>query len=231
MGARDGSDSPWHLLAKRHLQPARDLADKKVLEIGCGRGGFTCWLAGLPSVPAEIVACDFSATALVKAAAMAAALGLERIHWQWADIQNIPFADHSFDTVVSCETIEHVPDPGRAVQELARVLRPRGRLLLTTPNYFGTLGLYRLYLALRGREFTEVGQPLNNFMLLPWTARLIARAGLRVQVIDGIGHYLPWPGRPPVKLRWLDNPRPLMRWFANHSLVVGEKHYRSAQGR
>ena len=63
-------------------------------------------------------------------------------------------------------------------------------------------------------------------MLLPWTARLVTRTGLRIAAIDGTGHYLPWPGRPPVELRWLNEPRPLMRWFANHSLVVGEKRRR-----
>src|SRR5262249_27760351 len=82
------------------------------------------------------------------------------------------------DTVISCETIEHVPDPSRAVAELAQVLKPGGRLFLTTPNYFGPFGLYRAYLRLRRRRFTEVGQPINQLTLLPRTLRWIRRAGL-----------------------------------------------------
>src|SRR5882762_7368730 len=60
------TDTPWHRLVKTHLTPARDLAGKRVLEIGCGRGGFACWLASHPQRPAEIVATDFAITAVQK---------------------------------------------------------------------------------------------------------------------------------------------------------------------
>jgi SAM-dependent methyltransferase len=132
-------------------------------------------------------------------------------------------ADASFDTVVSCETVEHVPDPRRALGELARVLKPGGRLLLTTPNYLGMMGLYRGYMRLTGRRYTEEGQPINNFLLLPRTLAWVKRTGLRVCVVDGVGHYLPFPRRPPIELPVFNNPRRLQRWFGLHSLIVAEK--------
>jgi 2-polyprenyl-3-methyl-5-hydroxy-6-metoxy-1,4-benzoquinol methylase len=221
--ADEDASSPWHELIRQRLDPARDLAGKRALEIGCGRGGFACWLAGLPNGPSEVVGMDFSPKALEKARAAAERRGLGRVVWREGDIQNIDAPEASFDTVFSCETIEHVPDPRRALAELRRVLRPGGRLFLTTPNYLGTMGLYRGYLRCRGRRFTEAGQPYNNFMLLPMTVAWVRRAGLAVRHVDGVGHYLPFPGRPALRLRALDRCRWLTRWFALHSLVVAEK--------
>jgi 2-polyprenyl-3-methyl-5-hydroxy-6-metoxy-1,4-benzoquinol methylase len=219
------ANSPWHELVKKWLSPSRDLAGKKVLEMACGRGGFTCWLAQQPEAlrPAAVVAADFSATAVAKGRMFSANRGLSDIAWEIGDIQAIAHADSSFDTVISCETIEHVPSSRKAIEELARVLCPGGRLFLTTPNYMGTLGLFRAYLRLCGRPYTEVGQPINRFLMLPLTRSWVARAGLRVQTVDAVGHFLPFPGRPPIEMPALNNPRILMRWFALHSLVVAVK--------
>ena len=49
---------------------------------------------------------------------------------------HLPFADGAFDTVVSTEVLEHVPEPLRALREMARVLRPEGTLVLTVPLYW-----------------------------------------------------------------------------------------------
>ncbi len=217
------ADTPWHRLVKQHLQPDRDLSGKQVLEIGCGRGGFACWLASQPARPAELVAADFAASAVRMGQTFAAQQGLTNIRWETGDIQSIAHPTASFDTVISCETIEHVPDPRRALSELCRVLRLGGRLFLTTPNYLGTLGLYRVYLRLRGRVFTEEGQPINHCLLLPRTRNWVSQAGLRVSVVDGVGHYLPFPGRPPIEMPRLNSPRMMMRWWGLHSLIVAEK--------
>jgi 2-polyprenyl-3-methyl-5-hydroxy-6-metoxy-1,4-benzoquinol methylase len=217
------ADAPWHRLVKRHLDPEADLRGKRILEIGCGRGGFACWLAAHSALPAQVVAADFAETAVSKGAAWAAELRLNDVVWRVADVQALPFSDGDFDTVVSCETIEHVADPRQALRELARVLKPGGRLFLTTPNYLGPMGLYRVYLRLRGRRYTEEGQPINHCLLLPRVRGWVQRTGLTVERTDGVGQYLPWPGRPPRELPWLDRPHWLMRWFGLHSLLVARK--------
>jgi SAM-dependent methyltransferase len=216
-----GAEDPWYVLVHEQLDEPRDVSGKRVLEIGCGRGGFACWLAGRPAPPAEVVAVDYSSAAVEKGRAYAAKLGIDRVTWRTGDIQAIDFPDATFDTVVSCETIEHVPDPFRAVQELARVLKPGGRLFLTAPNYFGAYGLYRAYLRLRGRRYTEVGQPINQFTVLPRTLWWVKRAGLRSETIRGRGHYSLWPGRTPKRLPWLDHD--LLKWLALHVVIVAAK--------
>lgn len=46
----------------------------------------------------------------------------------------LPFPDDKFDAVLCFETLEHMPQPGRFLEELYRLLKPNGELLLTTPN-------------------------------------------------------------------------------------------------
>jgi SAM-dependent methyltransferase len=48
----------------------------------------------------------------------------------------LPFPESSFDTVVSTEVLEHVPEPQRALNEMRRVLKPGGHLILSTPMYW-----------------------------------------------------------------------------------------------
>lgn len=217
-------DTPWHRLVRESLSIERDLDGRQVLEIACGRGDFAEWCAthGRSSV---FAAADFSMTAvrLARARVLTSAQPA-RVSFVQADAQAIALAGDSMDTVVCCETIEHVPDPRAAVRELARVLRPGGRLFLTTPNYLGPIGGYRGYLRLTGRRFTEEGQPINHFLLAPLVRHWVRTAGLRIIRTATAGHYLPFPGRPPILLiersRWLDP-------FGLHALTVAEKPCRA----
>jgi 2-polyprenyl-3-methyl-5-hydroxy-6-metoxy-1,4-benzoquinol methylase len=171
------ANAPWHKLVRANLHPVRDLVDKRTLEIGCGRGGFSCWLSQHEAGRKEIVAADFSAVAIEKASLHATAEQLNSIRWEIADIQSIPHPSNSFNTVFSCETIEHVPNSRLALHEMSRVLKPGGRLFLTCPNYFEVCGLYRTYPRLVGRRYAEVGQPVNNLLIIPIDDALGAERG------------------------------------------------------
>src|SRR5256885_2999810 len=111
------TDTPWHRLVKSHLDYPRDVGGKRILEIGCGRGGFACWLASQSPAPAEILASDFASTAIEKGRTLADERGLSGITWETGDIQKIAHETDSFDTVISCETVEHVAEPRRALNE------------------------------------------------------------------------------------------------------------------
>jgi SAM-dependent methyltransferase len=55
----------------------------------------------------------------------------------WGDAAALPFDDASFDTVVSFQVLEHVPEPREVLAEMHRVLRPGGTLFVTTPFMWG----------------------------------------------------------------------------------------------
>jgi 2-polyprenyl-3-methyl-5-hydroxy-6-metoxy-1,4-benzoquinol methylase len=216
------ADAPWHQLLFRYLDPARDIAGRTVLEIGCGRGELARHFAEQSAGAAFYVGADFAPAAIALARGRAGRAG-KAPGWAVADMQRMGLRPASFDTVISCETVEHLPDPGAALREVARVLRPGGRLFLTTPNYLGLTGAYRVYLRATGRRYTEGGQPICRVTTLPRTLAWVSRAGLRLLACDAVGHYSLWPGRPPVRREppaWLA----AALWpLALHSIVVAEK--------
>jgi 2-polyprenyl-3-methyl-5-hydroxy-6-metoxy-1,4-benzoquinol methylase len=215
------ANAPWHRLLFRHLDPARDIGGRSVLEIGCGRGELALHFGQGAYAPARYVGADF-APAAIELARRRGTTARHQLRWTVADIESLGLQSGSFDTVISCETIEHLPHPAAAVRELRRVLRPGGRLFLTTPNYLGVVGAYRIYLRATGRRYTEGGQPVCRVTMLPRTAAWILRAGFRIRTCDAAGHYSLWPGRIPVEVRcpaWLSS----VAWpFALHSIIVAE---------
>jgi SAM-dependent methyltransferase len=213
----DPIDTPWHRMAIPHLP---DLQDKRVLEIGCGRGGFSAHLA---ERGADLVAADFSPAAVRMATRrLEPHAGAEAVV---ADIEAIPFERGTFDVVISLDTLEHVPHPTLAVAELVRVLRPGGKLILTTNNYVSLIGLGRLVMCLAGKRFTEFGQPINQPLKFFPSARLMRGLGCDVELIDGAGHYLRMPHTEHgyLELAFLERPHRLTKWFGIDRMVVATK--------
>jgi ubiquinone/menaquinone biosynthesis C-methylase UbiE len=107
-------------------------APQRVLEVGCGWGELGAWLAR--ETGAEVIATDLSP----RMVELARERGLDA---RLADVQELPFADGEFDVAVAAWMLYHVPDLGRAVSELARVLRPGGRLIAVTNSRFHLMEL------------------------------------------------------------------------------------------
>ncbi|MFB9313097.1 class I SAM-dependent methyltransferase [Nocardioides plantarum] len=103
-------------------------AGSRVLDVPCG-GGVA--LRGLrPGQDVDYVAADISPAMLDRTVRAARARGLaDVVTPQVADVEDLPFADDSFDAVVSFTGLHCFPDPARAVVEMVRVLRPGGVLL------------------------------------------------------------------------------------------------------
>ena len=107
---------------------------ERVLDVAAGNGNAS--LAAARRF-AEVTSTDYVPALLDKAAARAAAEGLE-MAFQVADVEDLPFVDQSFDVVLSTFGAMFAPDHQRTADEMLRVLRPGGRLGMTnwTPESF-----------------------------------------------------------------------------------------------
>lgn len=217
----DDASTPWYSWLEQVLGDVQGL---RVLEVACGRGGF---LKRLSKAGARAYGMDFSfaAVRLAKAKTLDTDPPVPACVVQ-GDAHALPFPDGVFDVIISCETIEHLPYPEKAVGEFYRVARPGALLYLTTPNYLNFMGLYEIYSKFRhpGRKGD---QPFDRLQMFSQTRALLKHAGWRITASDGMVHQLPLiPGRNPVPLEGLDSNvflRRALRIFAYHYCLIARK--------
>lgn len=143
-----------------------------VLDAGCGKGRLSAEIA--PRCR-ELHSIDIAANALDPRYR-----AIPNLHFRAMNIEALDFPAARFDGIVSVETLEHVLHPERALAELARVLKPQGRLVLTYPTINRTL-VKRWRLA----PLIPISEHLNE-----WNGReLLAAAqaaGLAPRRLEGI---------------------------------------------
>lgn len=97
----------------------------RLLDVGCGPGSITRGLAEHVA-PGEVVGVDLSGPTLDDARKDAEARGLVNLRYQEASVYDLPFSDASFDVVFAHQVLQHLREPGDAIREMLRVLRPGG---------------------------------------------------------------------------------------------------------
>jgi len=131
----------------------------RVLENGCGVG---MYVQKLSPGAGSVIGLEYDFERSLEARRRSA-------HITNAAGEGLPFAEGSFNLVLSHEVIEHVQDDRVAVAEMVRVLKPGGRMLVFSPNRgypFETHGIYW-----RGRyKFGNI--PLVNWLPRPWRDKL-----------------------------------------------------------
>jgi demethylmenaquinone methyltransferase/2-methoxy-6-polyprenyl-1,4-benzoquinol methylase len=181
-----GMDDRWRRAAAAAAQPAECLA----LDVGTGTGELALELRRQGA--ARVVGGDFSGEMLATARAKATAAGCAGLRWALVDALALPFPQNTFDCVTNAFLLRNLGDLRGGLAEMARVLKPGGRLACldaTRPprGLFGSL--YRLYFsrvlpplagALSGDRaaYRYLSDSVEGFLTAPEIAAILADVGL-----------------------------------------------------
>ncbi len=160
-----------------------NLAGVRLLDTGCGDGALVCAAAARGAMATGV---DPDPAMLDAARSRAAQAGVQPSFLE-GRVERLPFPDSSFDAVVSVTVLCFVPDAAGAIREMARVLRPGGRLVL------GELGLWSTWAAWRRiRGWLGSATWRNAHFRTQGELRgLVEQAGLTVVAVRGAVFYPP----------------------------------------
>ncbi|MBU1044136.1 MAG: class I SAM-dependent methyltransferase [Candidatus Omnitrophica bacterium] len=154
-----------------------ELKDKLVLDAGSGTGWFS---REAEKLGGRIISLDMGIELLKKVKQKCQSDAVA------GDVLDLPFKKDIFDVLISTEVIEHTVDPKRAVMEMCRVLKPGGKLILTTPNI---IWIFAVWLAnlLKLRPYKGYENWVSRAALKKW----LDANGLKVEIIRGF-HLFPF---------------------------------------
>jgi SAM-dependent methyltransferase len=171
------------------------LPGARLLDVGCGLGGKTAWYA--ESGVRQVVGIDIALEHVRQSLRFVRARGgAERAFVARADAMRLPFAAASFDVVTANDSMEHFADPGAALAELARVLKPAGRLFLYFTPYRSPLGSH-----------------LYDYVRIPWCQVVLSRSILYATLERAVQDAEHRTGGPDAAARAASRYREVVRYF------------------
>ncbi len=163
---------------KRVLKLIIDESPNSVLDIGCSEGGISSFLV---DGKRKIYGIDISAEKIDKASA-------KGIIVKAGDVsKGLPYDDNSFDIVLAAEIIEHLIDTDYFLEEIYRVLKENGKLVITTPNLANLENRLRLLIG-RYPIFVDYTSRGDNHLRV-YTARALIKQlkekGFKIEYYTG----------------------------------------------
>jgi len=146
-----------HRWRERAAERAELGSGDSALDVCCGTGDLTLELAHRVAPDGYVVGCDFSEPMLDLARDKAAERGADGTRFEWADALQLPYADARFDAVTVGFGLRNFADRDLGLRELARVLRPGGRLVVL--------------------EFTQPRRPPFSTFYAIWFDRIVPLLG------------------------------------------------------
>lgn len=191
----EGESRPLHDLNPERLAYVRErctLAGAQVLDIGCGGGLLSEAMAG---EGAQVTGIDLS-NELIDVARLHLLESGRKVDYRCISAEALaPQMPGHFDAVTCMEMLEHVPDPGSVIAACASLLKPGGRLFLSTLNRTPQA----FALAIAGAEYVMRLLPVGThdyarFIRPAELAQALRAAGLTLEDVSGL-HYNPFSRR------------------------------------
>ena len=151
-------------------QSLRASAGESILDLGSGPGFLACELAQEVGASGRIVGVDISLDMNSIASTRVAACGFgDRVEILAGDATALAFADATFDAAVSMQVIEYLAEPDAALNQLARVLRPGGRLVIIDTDWDSLV-----WAATDRRRAARIAAAWNEHLPDPYLPRSLA---------------------------------------------------------
>ena len=150
---------------------------ERVLELGCGTGKL--WYENFNNIPStcSITISDFSEEMRNKAKENLEPLNLP-IEFEIINAEKIPYPNQTFDVVIGCHMLYHIPDIQKALTSVNRILKPGGRFITTTVSkkhiqelkeFLSDFGLYS---EMKMKFFSEFRNETGNEVLTPFFSEI-----------------------------------------------------------
>jgi demethylmenaquinone methyltransferase/2-methoxy-6-polyprenyl-1,4-benzoquinol methylase len=166
-----GLDRRWRAIAARECGVGRGAT---VLDACCGTGDLSLELARTVGRIGQVTGLDFSAEMLQRAARKAPGADAATVQWVRGDATAMPFADDAYAAATIAFGLRNLPDPEQGLRELARVVRPGGKVVcleITRPAQGALKKFYSLWF---DRGIPALGKVLDRggaYSYLPASVR------------------------------------------------------------